>query len=217
MSTLIIDTETTGLVAPEIVSAAWLRLDEPGSLRVLESFDQLFKPTKAITLGALATHHIMDEDLVDCPPAASFTLPEDTEYVIGHNVDFDWRAIGEPQVKRIDTLCLCRKLWPKADAHTQSAMIYLLERSTAREQLRDAHSAAADVQLCRVILAHILDRIGATTWEALWLESEAARVPATMPFGKHKGLPMSDVPANYKIWLAGQADVDPYLAKALRG
>ena len=148
VSTIILDTETTGTEAPEIVSAAWLRLDEPGSLRVTESFDQLFRPTKPITLGAMAVHHIMDEELVDCPAAASFALPQGTEYLIGHNVDFDWQAIGKPEVKRIDTLCLCRKLWPEADSHTQSAMLYFHERSTAREQLRHVHSAATDVQVC---------------------------------------------------------------------
>jgi exodeoxyribonuclease X len=216
MSTLIFDTETTRIDSPDVISAAWLRVDEPGSLEVLESFDQRYKPTHPITLGAMAVHHIMDEDLVDCPPAGGFRLPEDTEYLIGHNVDFDWRAIGKPPVKRIDTLSLCRKLWPEADSHTQSAMLYLLERATAREQLRDAHSAAADVQLCRVILGHILGRIEAPTWEELWSQSEDARVPSIMPFGKHKGLPIAEVPADYKRWLQRQTDVDPYLVKALQ-
>jgi len=36
-----------------------------------------------------------------------------------------------------------------------------------------------------------------------------------MPFGKHKGTPMADVPRDYKAWLLNQPDVDPYLRKAL--
>ncbi len=217
MSAIIFDTETTGIESPEVISAAWLRLDAPGSLRVTKSFDQMFKPKGPISLGAMAVHHIMDEDLVDCPPATSFRLPDDAEYLIGHNVDYDWKAIGQPDVKRIDTLSLCRSLWPEADAHTQSAMLYLLERTTAREQLKKAHSASVDAQICLVILGHILEHIGATTWEALWQASEDARVPAIMPFGKHKGVPISKVPTDYKRWLLGQTDVDPYLIKALQG
>ena len=38
-----------------------------------------------------------------------------------------------------------------------------------------------------------------------------------MTFGKHKGVPIKDVPADYKRWLPGQPDIDPYLIKALRG
>jgi exodeoxyribonuclease X len=37
-----------------------------------------------------------------------------------------------------------------------------------------------------------------------------------MSFGKHKGTAIKDVPADYKRWLLGQPDVEPYLAKALR-
>ena len=47
--------------------------------------------------------------------------------------------------------------------------------------------------------------------------SELARIPTVMTFGKHKGTPIKDVPADYKRWLLGQADIDPYLQKALRG
>lgn len=71
---------------------------------------QRYNPGKPITFGALATHHIMDEELVDCTPVASFTLPGHMDYMIGHNVDFDWEVNGRPEVKRICTLALARKL-----------------------------------------------------------------------------------------------------------
>ncbi|HBZ18829.1 MAG TPA: DNA polymerase III subunit epsilon, partial [Betaproteobacteria bacterium] len=37
----------------------------------------------------------------------------------------------------------------------------------------------------------------------------------TMPFGKHKGSLLSDMPRDYKEWLLKQGDIDPYLRKAL--
>src|SRR6218665_2225992 len=49
-------------------------------------------PKKPIELGALATHHILDEELADCPPASGFSLPPGTEYLIGHDVDYDWQV-----------------------------------------------------------------------------------------------------------------------------
>ena len=221
MTAIIFDTETTGINEPAVIEAAWLRINDPYTLAVMDSFSQRYNPGKPIELGALATHHIMDEELVDCPPSSEFQLPAGTEYLIGHNVDYDWKVIGEPPVKRICTLALCRHLFPEADSHSQSAMIYLFERDSARQLLRNAHSAADDVKNCRVVLDYALNKLGsvneATTWEAIWLASEKARIPTVMTFGKHKGMAIKDVPSDYKAWLLRQPDVDPYLVKAIRG
>jgi len=212
---IIFDTEATGIKEPVLIEAAWLELESIEPFTVANPFVQRFNPGKPITLGALATHHIMDEELIDCPPASSFRLPDDVGYIIGHNVDFDWEVIGKPEIKRICTLALARKLWPDLDSHTQSALLYFLERSTAREQLRNAHSAITDVGICAVILDHICEQLGVKTVEDLYAESEKARIPTTMPFGKHKGMLLSDIPSDYKQWLLGQGDIDSYLRKAL--
>ena len=45
--------------------------------------------------------------------------------------------------------------------------------------------------------------------------SENARIPSLMNFGKHKGAAITDIPKDYKEWLLKQADLDPYLKKAL--
>ena len=212
---IIFDTEATGIKEPVLIEAAWLELESIEPFTVANPFVQRFNPGKPITLGALATHHIMDEELIDCPPASSFRLPDDVGYIIGHNVDFDWEVIGKPEIKRICTLALARKLWPDLDSHTQSALLYYLERNSAREQLRNAHSALTDVGICAVILEHICQQLGVKTAEDLYAESEKARIPTTMPFGKHKGLMLADLPSDYKQWLLGQGDIDSYLRKAL--
>ena len=212
---IIFDTEATGIKEPVLIEAAWLELASIEPITVTNPFVQRYNPGKPITLGALATHHIMDEELVDCPSASSFKLPDDVSYIIGHNVDFDWEVIGKPEIKRICTLALARKLWPDLDSHTQSALLYYLERNSAREQLRNAHSALTDVGICAVILDHICQQLGVKTAEDLYAESEKARIPTTMPFGKHKGLMLADLPSDYKQWLLGQGDIDAYLRKAL--
>jgi len=212
---IIFDTEATGIKEPVLIEAAWLELASIDPFTVTNPFEQRYNPGKQISLGALATHHIMDEELVDCPSASSFKLPDDVSYIIGHNVEFDWEVIGKPEIKRICTLALARKLWPDLDSHTQSALLYYLERNSAREQLRNAHSALTDVGICAVILDHICQQLGVKTTEDLYGESEKARIPTTMPFGKHKGLLLADLPSNYKLWLLGQGDIDSYLRKAL--
>lgn len=217
MTALLFDTETTGRQNPEIIEAAWLELDDPVNLTILSTFEQRYKPSRPIELGALATHHIYDEELVDCPPSSDFSLPPATRYLIGHNIDYDWTVAGQPAVRRICTLALARHFYPEIDSHSQSALLYLISRADARERLRNAHSALADVQNCHLVLRHLIQRAGTIrTWEDLWQLSEHARIPTIMPFGKHRGQPISAVPEDYKAWLLRQSEVDPYLVKALQ-
>lgn len=129
------------------------------------------------------------------------------------------RLIGEPEVKRICMLALSRMVWPGLDSHKQSAIMYHVARSQARELLRAAHSAEADVMNCMRILYRVLNILEPeekASWEALWQLSEIARIPTVMTFGKHKGMPIKDLPTDYKRWLLGQTELDPYLIKALR-
>jgi exodeoxyribonuclease X len=217
----IFDIETTGHIdkktgaLPDVVEAAWLELDEPPVCAVIDRFEQRYNPTKRINLGALATHHIHPDDLVDCPSHTNFALPP-TDYLIGHNVDgFDWIVIGKPPVKLIDTLALARMAWPSLDSHTQSALLYYLKGKAAREVLRSAHSALADVGICREILLALLNDLKVTSWQELHELSEHALVPVAMPFGKHAGVPLSQVPRDYVKWLLNQPNIEPRLRAAL--
>lgn len=219
MSAVILDTETTGTDEPQPVEICYQLFAGPSLDRAPPASDfwQRFKPSKPISLGALATHHILDEELADCEPYTAFKLPEGVEYMVGHGVDFDWEAIGKPDVKRIDTCCLARKLWPTADSHGLGPLLYLVAREHATSFLKTAHSAQGDVLNLYYLLGKMLPLLGnPQTWEELWKLSEAARVPEIMPFGKHKDMAIADVPADYKRWLLGQPDVDPYLRKALQ-
>lgn len=219
MTAVILDTETTGTDAPEVVEVCYLPINIHGSILEPGRFIGRFKPSKTIALGALAAHHILDEELVSCPPSSSFKLPDGTQYIIGHKVDFDWEAIGKPDVKRIDVFAMCRSLWPTADSHTQGAMMYMLERERARMLLREAHSAAADVMNCRTILLHVLTAMRplvCENFEDLWETSERMRVPTVMSFGKHKGMAIKDLPRDYRAWMLRQPDMDEYVLRAVR-
>ena len=214
-NTIIFDTETTGKNEAVLIEAAWIRLDSVSPFSISEKFNQRYNPKKPIELGALATHHILDEELKDCPDYTEFSLPNPTEYIIGHNVDYDWNIVGNPNIKRICTLALSRRLWPELDSHSQSAMLYFVDRHNAREKLKNAHSALADVENCAFILEKIIAKLGVSTIEELWTNSEQARIPSHMTFGKHKGVAIADIPRDYKTWLLNQDNVDAYLRKAL--
>lgn len=221
MTAYIFDTETTGTDTPDVVEAAWLKLsNDLPDFRVLSQFCERYKPSKPISLGALAVHHILDEELEDCPPSSSFKLPDDAQFIIGHNVDYDWQAIGKPDVKRICTLSLSRYLLPELDTHSQSAMYYYFFRDDAKNALRNAHNALIDVQNCARLLQELINKLAKqkpiNSWEDLWLLSEEARIPKIMPFGKHKGMLITELPASYCEWVLKQDDFDPYLIKAIK-
>jgi exodeoxyribonuclease X len=226
MNTLVLDTETTGITdEDQILEAAWT--ETMPAPRALDDFSQVqvtskrYGVTRPIGLGAMATHHIIEADVDGLAPFPGFHPVDDIEYICGHNIDFDWRMMGSPKVRRICTLALARSLWPDIDSHSLGAMVYHLSRdkARAREMVKGAHSAEADV---RMILDVLLPEIQikllphAETWAQLWDISEAARIPKSLTFGKHKGMLIRDVPADYKRWLLNQPDVDPYLSIALR-
>jgi len=224
MKAIILDTETTGLKKPEYIEVAYLEVDDL-NLNVKNQFYQQYKPNKEIDYGAMAVHHIVPSDLADCSPTGTFKFPKGVDYLIGHNIDFDWEVIGKPDVKRIDTLALSRYLIPECDSHTQSALLYFFELSRAKEKLVDAHNALADTKICLAIFRYLLQLICAKeiispkdlSFDSVYELSEKARIPTKMPFGKYKGKLIKDVPLSYKVWLVQQRNVDEYLAKALVG
>ena len=108
-------------------------------------------------------------------------------------------------------------VWPELDAHNQSALLYFVDRQNARDKLKNAHSALADVENCTFILEKIIQKLNVTNLDELWKVSEKARIPSHMTFGKHKGIAIENIPKDYKTWLLNQDNVDSYLRKALEG
>lgn len=232
-SALIFDTETTGTdhEKDQVIEAAWLQMPErPHMLRNSEdpSMCQRFKPSVPISYGAQAVHNIITADLAGCPDSSEFALPDDVDYLIGHNVDFDWRFAGEPSIKRICTLAISRFLFPEEGSHTQSAMLYKLARRTSREaamreRLKNAHAALDDVRNNKILLMFLLETAmdaghACDTWEEVHALSETARIPTVMGFGKHKGtaIERGKLDPGYVRWYRGQADTDPFYMEAFK-
>lgn len=220
MTAYAVDTETTGVTNPEVIQFAYAEIvARPGPVfECTQTTLSQYKPTRTIELGALATHHILPEELESFPsPPEKWELPR---YIIGHNIDFDWKVLGSPEeVKRIDTLALAREAWPALDSHKLGALIYyLFPHTEARAMLKDAHSAVADLEFCfKVFLAAIAiipTEKPIASWGDVWRLSEAARMPKVMGFGKHKGKAIAEVPRDYVDWYRRQDETDSYLIKA---
>ena len=225
MQAIILDTETHTLnglpieiaYAPIEIENAKLSLDRE------KMFDQFYSiGDEKISWGSMAVHHILESDLENQPNFSSFELPTETQYIIGHNIDYDIRALEKcgvdiSKIKAICTLALARLVWPDAEAHNISALIYMITKGSAkaRDMIKKAHRADMDIILTANILMHEIHHLKIQTIEELYTASEDARIPRTINFGKHRGTAIADLPADYMQWLLRQEDLDPYLRKAI--
>lgn len=217
---ILLDTETTGKVNSKAIEVAYLTLDD--KLNIVDTFNKRYNPGIPIEYGAMAVHHIMDDDVSSCDPIESFVFPPYAEYMIGHNIDFDWEVLGKPNVKRICTLALSRYLLPELDSHNQTALMYYFIGKRATNKVKNAHSALCDIKnnlgLFYTLIDlsfHIKTIKVMPSIEEIYELSEKARIPTIMAFGKHKGMALKDLPKDYKQWLLTKADIDDYLRKAL--
>lgn len=224
MYAIILDTETHTLNGQPIeIAYAPIQIhDGKLTLDKTQIFDQLYSVDEPISYAAMAVHHILESELVNQPHYKTFSLPAETTYIIGHNIDYDIRTIEKcgidtSNIKAICTLALARLVWPDAEAHNISALIYMITKGSekAREMIKKAHRADMDIILTANILMHEIHHLNIQTLEALYEASEDARIPRTINFGKHRGTAIADLPADYIQWLLRQEDLDIYLRKAL--
>ena len=224
MNALILDTETHDMNGyPIEIAHVPCDFNKLGVLQIVDDllFDKFYSCPEPISFGAMAVHHIIESDLIGKPSYNTFRLPQGVTYLIGHNIDYDIKAVqkcdNSIQVKGICTLALSRMVWPDVPAHNLSALYYMIAGGTdqTRKELRNAHNAAADIMFTATILRELIKLTGIKDMQSLYLLSEKARIPTKMTFGKHSGILIKDVPADYKAWLLKQSDLDPYLRKAL--
>ena len=217
MSAILIDTEVNSFESMEAIEVAWTDWGiETGSGEMVV---QRFRPENPIEPGAVAVHGILPDELAGKPPSSEAAIPADVDYIIGHNVDFDWQVLGEPDVKRICTMAIAKNRFPQFKTHKLGALLYEFYglNSQTRDWLKNAHLADADVANLDRVLAKLIENEQIGSLEDLWNLSEECRIPTHMPFGKYRGEPISKVPADYKRWLANQDDVDSYLMQAITG
>lgn len=221
---IILDTETHDLNGLPI-EIAYAPVDIVQGTLVLDKeqiFDQYYQVGEKITYGSMAVHHILESDLINQPDYRSFKLPTETQYIIGHNIEYDMNAIAccgidiQP-LKSICTLALARQVWKNLDAYNMSALVYYVSKGSekARQMLKNAHRADADIILTANVLMHMLKELQVNNMEELYQISEQARIPTTIHFGKHKGTALTDLPKDYVDWLLSKDDLDSRLRQAL--
>src|SRR5690606_4108397 len=139
MQAIILDTETHTLNGQpiEIAYAPVEIVEHKISLDKSRLFDQLYCCAEAISFAAMAVHHILESDAEGRPHYTTFRLPDETVYMIGHNIDYGVCAIEKcgvdtSKIKAICTWALARRVWPDAEAHNISALIYMITKGSER-------------------------------------------------------------------------------------
>lgn len=171
--------------------------------------------------AAMAVHNIIDSDIANKADCSAIQLPISEGYIIGHNIDYDVKAIERStntkiELKRICTLALARMAFPELKSHKLTALIYHIYGPTdfARILVLNSHDAATDIRNTAHLLCAICAHLRIYNIEDLYQASLKARIPKIMTFGKHQGLPIDQVPRPYMKWYLQTENADPYLCEA---
>ena len=223
----ILDVETTGIDPKkshvcEIAIARWLPPNYVGPAeRVVWS--SLVRPPVGIPPAATAIHGITDADVVSAPPltealTAFRDLVPAGSLVVAHNIAFDGAFIDLRDRYQACTLRLAQRLWPHAPSHKNAELARWLGIETDGERL---HRAAPDVAVTggifHAILRRMLERDGsAPSLEQLCRLSSPEEPVEFLPFGKHRGEPLSAVPTDYLVYARDTwRDSEPGLRAAI--
>jgi len=194
-----LDTETTGLKNhtihghPQVVELATIPLNSDFQNLVfiskiekeysfLKLVDELlakgtvnrYRPTMDIDRRATEVHGIMFKDLLGCPKSEDLKLPENTRFIVGHNIQYDYRCLGKPEdIRRFCTLTLARKLDKKFGIgfpnHKLDTLILYFYGEMARDLIENSHQALTDTVKVILLLAKLLQYIpNVKTFEELY-------------------------------------------------
>ena len=214
----LLDVETTGMEDDaKVVEIAALcgRFFDPQA-PVLHRVDTLVNPGVPIPAVASAVHHITDDMVRGAPELDEVmeTFPVADLYV-AHYAPFDRRFL--PQLKAAPWACTLKVAYAEFDdapSYGLQALRYWLGTYPPPPNSGSAHRAMYDVWT----LAGLFMDLRSRGWnrERMIEVSSRPRLLRTIPFGKHKGAKLTDIPGDYLAWLRRQTDLDEDLAYTLK-
>lgn len=213
------DTETSGL-GPDagVVEIAWIETDD--QFNVLQTVRSLINPEVPIQFGAMSVHGITEAMVADAPTLTrfmtegGFPLKGEDRILCCHNVQFDQKFFN-PWMDEPETLCTlkcARVLYPDAENHKLQTLKYMFGLTGDHDK---AHTALEDVEVM-IQLAQQMCRDAGTDLYGLLEVQRRPRPIAVMPFGKHRGTKLADLPNDYLHWLLNKCEnLDADLRTAL--
>lgn len=199
------DTETTGIKPDKDRIIEIAAYDPVRKLR----FEKLVNPGRPIPPEATAIHHITNEMVASAPSFAQvgaefIEFCEGDVVLIAHNNEnfdlpfirneFERHALQMPSWKVLDSLKWARRYRPDLPRHTLQFLreIYGIPQN-------NAHRALDDVITLHQLFSYLIDDLSIDDVYSLLNRPRAMQ---HMPFGKHQGQPLSQIPRAYVLWLA---------------
>lgn len=184
------------------------------------AIESLIDPGVPISPSAMGVHHITNEMVYDAPTMKEFVELHGNPFdhpnlvVCGHRVDFDIKVVADllpKNFRKICTLKLVRQLYPEAENHKLQTLRYMFGLKAG-----DAHRAMGDVITCLSLLQHIAKETHSDALDMIGWMSQPISMDLKMPFGKHQGDRLRDLPKGYVNWCIGQDGFDPELIHAFK-
>ena len=216
MKFIVADTETAGLQGG-VCDLAVVVLDE--NLEVVEEYESLIDPERKISPEASGIHHITDDMVWDKPSLSEYMDMignpfDDTDLLVcGHNIAFDCRMLADvlpDSYRKVCTLKMARSLYPDLESHKLQTIRYTFSLVAG-----PAHRAMGDVVTCISFLRKIAAEKGIGLEGLIALGNAPLTGDFKLPFGKHKGTKLRDLPSSYVSWMFKQ-DFDPEIISALK-
>lgn len=214
------DTETTG-VRPDkdrIVEIAAFDAERD------ETFVMFINPGIPIPPEATAITNITDAMVANAPPfsvvgQAFIDFCGEGAVLIAHNnerfdkpfIETEFKRHGLaplPSWKYLDTLKWSRKYRPDLPSHALQTL-----REVYGIPANQAHRALDDVKVLYEIFSQMIDDL---PLEQVMSLLDAPVNLLRMPFGKHQGKMLKEVPADYVLWLKGNGAFDKAENKELK-
>jgi len=207
---IFLDTETTGTGSADRLCQIAFKIK--GGYTV----NELFNPGMPISIDAMTVHHITNEMVLDKPAFRNGDtwrklqdlIKSDGNVMVAHNAAFDVDMLKKEGIEPKNVICTLKlaRYFDKEGVIPKYGLQYL------RYYLKlnvDAvpHTARGDILVLEALFNRIYAKavieFGDDTVAKMIVVSKKPVLYRRMPFGKHKGLKMEEVPVDYLQWLSG--------------
>ena len=213
----VIDIETTGQAPPaEIIEIGRVDVHRGATgWEIDRPLARLYRPLHGIPPETKAVHHLTEADFTADTPVCT---PERLQMavwngplpdvLVAHNCAFEQAFIPEYVTKKLPWICTYKaalRVWPNAPRHSNQVLRYWRDIELDPKLAMPPHRAGPDAW----VTAHLLsDLLKVASVEQMIEWTSQPKLMASLPFGKHKGIPWGEIPLDYLDWVAGNPDMD---------